>query len=170
MRYRRTRVPGGSWFFTVVTRDRNPVFRKPVLVALLRHALRTVRRRLPFTIDAIVVLPDHLHCVWTLPEGDADYSTRWRLIKSHVTRHGKTALDGHSASLWQHRCRDHMIRDDSDPRAHVDYIHFNPVSHGYVGKPLDWPYSSLRRYVMRGVLQQDWGGKGIVIPDPVGRE
>ena len=170
MRYRRTRVPGGSWFFTVVTRDRNPVFRKPVGMAVLRHALRKVRRKLPFTIDAIVVLPDHLHCIWTLPAEDADYSTRWRLIKSFVTRHGDVAGDDQPVSLWQHRYWEHLIRDQADFRAHVDYIHYNPVRHGYVGKPVEWPYSSVRRYVMQGLLPADWGGKGVAIPDTVGSE
>ena len=170
MRYRRTRVPGGSWFFTVVTRDRYPVFRQPVLVALLRHALRSVRRRLPFTIDAIVVLPDHLHCVWTLPAEDTDYSTRWRLVKSFVTRHGKSVLADHTVSLWQPRYWEHCLRDPHDYRAHVDYIHYNPVKHGYVDRPLHWPYSSLRQYVSRGMLPADWGGQGIDFPGSAGRE
>jgi putative transposase len=170
MRYRRTRVPGGSWFFTVVTRDRIPVFRKPVMTALLRHALRKVRRGMPFTIDAIVVLPDHLHCIWTLPAGDADYSTRWRLIKSFVTRHGKNALDHHSASLWQHRYWEHHIRNHDDYRAHVDYIHYNPVKHGYVDRPVNWPYSSLGQYINQGVYPYDWGSGGITQSERVGRE
>ena len=170
MRYRRIRVPGGSWFFTVATRDRNPVFRKPVGVALLRHALRKVRRRMPFSIDAMVVLPDHLHCVWTLPPGDADYSTRWRLVKSFVTRHGKTVTGGQADSIWQPRYWEHLLRDADDYRAHIDYIHYNPVKHGYVDEPLQWPYSSLGRYVSRGVLPANWGGQGISFPGSVGSE
>jgi putative transposase len=170
MRYRRIRSPGASWFFTVVTRDRNPVFRKPVMTALLRHALRTVRRRLPFVIDAIVVLPDHLHCIWTLPAGDADYSTRWRLVKSFVTRHGRTVLDDQNASLWQHSYWEHLLRNHGEYRAHVDYIHYNPVKHGYVDRPVDWLYSSLSRYVSRGMYPVDWGCGGVDLPETVGRE
>jgi putative transposase len=170
MRYRRTRSPGGSWFFTVVTRDRNPVFRKPVMVALLRHALRKVRGSLPFTIEAIVVLPDHLHCIWTLPPGDTDYSTRWRLVKTFVTRHGKIAIGDHAVSVWQPRFWEHLLRDPGDYRAHIDYIHYNPVKHGYVDRPLHWPYSSLGRYVSRGVLPANWGGQGIDFPGSVGSE
>jgi putative transposase len=169
MRYRRTRSPGGSWFFTVVTRDRNPVFRKPVMVALLRHALRKVRGSLPFTIEAIVVLPDHLHCIWTLPAGDSDYSTRWRLVKSCFTRAGRDATDYYSGSVWEHRYRECLIRDDSDFQAHVDYIHYNPVKHGYVDRPLDWPSSSLARYVRQGVYPADWGAGGMPLSDKSGR-
>jgi putative transposase len=170
MRYRRIRVPGGSWFFTVVTRDRNPVFRKPVGVALLRHALRKVSRRMPFSIDAMVVLPDHLHCIWTLPAGDTDYSTRWRLVKTFVTRHGKTVIGDHTVSIWQPRFWEHMLRDPGDYRAHIDYIHYNPVRHGYVDRAIEWPYSSLHRYVRNGVLPADWGGHGFMFPGSVGSE
>jgi putative transposase len=170
MRYRRIRVPGGSWFFTVATCDRNPLFRKPVGVALLRHALRKVRRRMPFSIDAMVVLPDHLHCVWTLPSGDADYSTRWRLVKTFVTRHGKTVICGHADSIWQPRYWEHLLRDEDDYRAHIDYIHYNPVRHGYVDRAIEWPYSSLHRYVRNGVLPADWGGHGFMFSSSVGSE
>jgi putative transposase len=170
MRYRRSRVPGGSWFFTVVTRDRYPFFRKPVVVALLRHALRTVMRRLPFTLDAIVVLPDHLHCIWTLPDGDMDYSTRWRLVKSSVTRHTQTAFANCAGSVWQHRYWEHRLRNPADYRAHVDYIHYNPVKHGYVDKPVNWPYSSLALYAAKGVYPAEWGAGGISLPERVGRE
>jgi putative transposase len=170
MRYRRIRVPGGSWFFTVVTRDRNPVFRKPVGVALLRHALRKVSRRMPFSIDAMVVLPDHLHCIWTLPAGDTDYSTRWRLVKSFVTRHGKDMTQYRYESLWQQRYREHHIRTQADYRAHIDYIHYNPVRHGYVDMAIEWPYSSLHRYVRNGVLPADWGGHGFIFSASVGSE
>ncbi len=170
MRYRRTRVPGGSWFFTVVTRDRCPFFRKPADVALLRHALRKVRCEYPFTINAMVVLPDHLHCVWTLPCGDVDYLTRWRLIKSCVTRENLGNGDLHAGSVWQKRYWEHLIRDESDLRAHVDYIHYNPVKHGYVDRPVEWPYSSVARYVRQGAYPVDWGCGGIVLPETVGRE
>ena len=170
MRYRRTRVPGGSWFFTLATRDRNPVFRKPVMVALLRHALRKVRSEFPFTVNAMVVLPDHLHCVWTLPGEDTDYSTRWRLIKSFVTQRSRTNGELCAGSIWQKRYWEHLIRDESDLEAHVDYIHYNPVKHGYVDRPVDWSYSSLLYYVRKGVLAHDWGSNGVTIPETVGRE
>jgi putative transposase len=138
MQYRRSFLPGGTFFFTVVTADRRPSFAEQENIATLREAFRTIRLQRPFRLDAAVVLPDHLHCIWTLPPGDADFSTRWR--------------------LWQHRYWEHMLRDETDYRHHVEYIHFNPVKHGYVKAPLDWPYSSFRRYVKAGVYPPDWGG------------
>ncbi len=107
--------------------------------------------QLPFTLEAAVVLPDHLHCIWTLPPGDADFSTRWRLIKTWFTKHCDSALAAEARTirgdrgLWQHRYWEHMLRDETDYRRHIEYIHFNPVKHGYVKAPMDWPYSSFRR-------------------------
>ncbi len=128
----------------------------------------------PFTINAMVVLPDHLHCVWTLPGNDADYATRWRLIKTGVT---KAMLDERSHKLilprgkvWQPRYWEHLLRDAADYRAHIDYIHYNPVWHGYVDKPVDWPYSSFRHFVKKGVLPKEWGAGELGFPEDVGRE
>ena len=170
MDYRRLFSPGGTFFFTVVTHHR-----KPVLVAnidRLRAAVRRVKADRPFSIDAAVVLPDHLHMVWTLPEGDADYSMRWNLIKRHfsagfpaqaVSASKRTKRE---KGIWQRRFWEHQIRDEQDWRNHLDYIHFNPVKHGHVQQAIDWPYCSFRRYVRQGFYEPDWGqSSDPVLPD-----
>ena len=160
--YRRNRVPGGTYFFTVNLLDR----RSCLLVEqvdLLREVVRAVKRRRPFQIDAWVVLPDHLHAVWTLPEGDADYSGRWRSIKIAFAK-GLPKTERRSAvrrsrgvrGIWQRRFWEHTIRDDADYSAHVDYVHVNPLKHGLVERLAEWPYSSFHRAVARGVYHQDW--------------
>jgi putative transposase len=166
VRYRRNFVAGGTYFFTLTLADR----RSRVLtdhVGALRAAFLTVRRSRPFTIDAIVVLPDHLHVVMTLPAGDADYPNRWRLIKrsfSEAVTSGQLRvprrLNGEYA-LWQRRYWEHTIRDDRDFERHVDYIHFNPVKHGLVARVRDWPHSSFHAYVRRGLLPEDWAGESV---------
>ena len=156
-------MAGGTYFFTATLADR----RSKALVERidpLRAAFRDVRLTHPFTIDAIVILPDHLHIVMTLPKDDADYSTRWRLIKRRFT--SAVAKEGmpiprHSngeAALWQRRFWEHTIRDDKDFARHVDYIHFNPVKHGLAIRVRDWSYSSFHRYVQDGLLPEHWGG------------
>jgi putative transposase len=178
--YRRACIPGGSYFFTVVTHQRRKLFTGDTEVDCLRHAFRTVKHKHPFSIDAIVILPDHLHCIWTLPADDADFARRWRLIKSAFTKQCPSewrtvkpdvarTRKGQQA-IWQHRYWEHMIRDEADFRAHVDYIHYNPVHHRYVSKPADWIRSSFGLYVQRGMLNSDWGASGIELPDSVGRE
>ena len=152
MRYRRTFQPGGSFFFTVVMAHRRPIFASADAVALLREAFRVVRKARPFDIDAIVVLPDHLHCIWTLPDGDADFMTRWRLIKTWFSKHSAFK------NIWQHRYWEHLLHDERDFEYHVDYIHFNPVRHGLANRVVEWPYSSFHRYVARGIYAADWGG------------
>jgi putative transposase len=164
MRYRRAFVPGGSFFFTVVTARRRPILASAAAVAVLREAVRTVRSRRPFTIDAMVVLPDHIHCIWTLPAGDADFATRWRLIKTWFTKHGPD-----ERGAWQHRYWEHQLRDEADFARHVEYIHFNPVKHGLAAAAIEWPYSSFRRYVAAGVYPPDWG-RDVVEVAGVGRE
>ena len=165
MQYRRARTPGGCYFFTVVTHQRRSLFSDPEQVALLRGAFRLVRARHPFRIDAIVLLPDHLHCLWTLPVGDDDYPTRWRLIKSEFTRHcaaglhlpvGISRRHKGERGIWQRRFWEHEIRDDIDFRRHLDYIHYNPVKHGLVEEAATWPYSSLGRYLRNGVYPVGW--------------
>ena len=165
VRYRRNFVPGGMFFFTVTLNDR----RSSALVdhvALLRAAFRKTRGERPFAIDAIVILPDHLHAIMTLPPDDSDFSGRWRRIKALFTR-GVVAAgmpvsrDGRGEyALWQRRFWEHTIRDDSDFERCADYIHFNPVKHRLVTSPGLWPFSSLHRYVRAGVLPPDWGGDG----------
>jgi REP-associated tyrosine transposase len=157
--YRRNFVPGGTFFFTVTLADRRSS-------ALVEHiaAFRVTRSERPFTIDAIVVLPDHLHAIMTLPPDDADFSGRWRRLKSLFTRH--VAAGGQPVernrkgerALWQRRFWEHTIRDERDFARHFDYIHFNPVKHGLVSRVCDWPHSSFHQYVRKGWLPQDWGG------------
>ena len=134
-------------------------------IGLLRAAFRDTRARHPFAIEAVVILPDHLHAIWTLPEGDADFTLRWRLIKSAFSsalprgeRISASRLAKGERGIWQRRYWEHAIRDEADFERHVDYIHFNPVKHGYVTRVADWPHSSFHRYVERGLLAEDWGG------------
>jgi putative transposase len=161
--YRRNFSPGGSFFFTVTLADR----RSKLLVdhvELLRDALRVARQERPFVIDAVVILPDHLHAIFMLPPGDSDFSGRWRRIKGHfssalleTSMELKRRPNG-SLALWQRRFWEHTIRDENDFARHVDYIHFNPVKHGLVQRVRDWPYSSFHRYVNEGILPDDWAG------------
>ena len=161
--YRRLRIPGGCYFFTVTLADR----RSSLLVEqidLLRRAVARTRRSLPFEIDACVVLPEHLHAIWTLPEGDDDFSARWRLIKllfSQDIARGETISTSRKnqgeRGIWQRRFWEHAIRDERDYAAHFDYVHFNPVKHGLVGHVADWPYSTFHRCVARGLYPPDWG-------------
>jgi putative transposase len=163
VRYRRNFVPGGTFFFTVALADRRSTL-LTASVDTLRGAFGMVRTERPFQIDAIVILPDHLHAIFTLPDGDADFPLRWRRIKTVFTRAviaGGAAFeprDGGGHALWQRRFWEHTIRDATDFSRHVDYIHYNPVKHGYVANALDWPHSSLHRFVGKGVLPPDLGG------------
>jgi putative transposase len=163
-RYRRNFLPGGSYFFTVNLADR----RLGLLIEhidLLRAAFRQTRVRHPFTVAAAVILPDHLHAIWTLPEDDADFALRWRLIKSGFSR-GLPTGERISASranknergIWQRRYWEHTLRDEDDFARHLDYIHFNPVKHRHAARVRDWPYSSFRRWVRVGAYPVDWAG------------
>jgi putative transposase len=162
--YRRNFVPGGSYFFTVNLADRRATLLTD-RIELLRGAFRYTQTRHPFAVDAIVVLPDHLHAIWTLPEEDADFALRWRLIKSAFAR-GLPKSEGVSSSragrgergIWQRRYWEHTLCAESDFVCHADYIHFNPVKHGHVGRVSDWPYSSFHRMVRNGVYPGDWAG------------
>lgn len=160
--YRRNRIPGGTFFFTVCLRNRNA----STLVERiedLRTAFRDTRLTRPFCIDAIVVLPDHLHAIWTLPEGDSDYAGRWRAIKARFTKKLARSFNQRSPGydrnhrVWQRRFWEHTIRDQADFARHVDYIHFNPVKHGLTDRVQDWPYSSFRSFVACGKYKLDWG-------------
>jgi REP-associated tyrosine transposase len=161
--YRRNLVPGGTFFFTVTLADRRDTTLVDRITAL-RDAFRVARSERPFAVDAIVVLPDHLHAMMTLPSGDADFSGRWRRIKAlfthRVVREGLAVERNRRGefALWQRRFWEHTIRDEADFARHVDYIHFNPVKHGLVSRVGDWPHSSFHQYVRRGVLPADWGG------------
>ena len=162
--YRRAFVAGGCWFFTVNLFDR----RERLLVDhidALRRAVAATRRKLPFEIDAMVILPDHIHAVLSLPSDDADFSTRWRLIKAQFARalpngewRSAVHLTRRERAIWQRRFWEDMIRDDADYARHVDYCYINPVKHGLVTRVRDWPYSSFHRDVHVGLFPADWGG------------
>lgn len=162
MRYRRAKAAGGTYFFTVNLADRSSSLLIDRVVQL-RHVVRVVKARHPFEIVAWVVLPDHLHAIWTLPADDADFSTRWVLIKAGFSR-GMITDENIRASrmrkgergLWQRRFWEHQIRDENDLARHVDYVHINPVKHGHAGKASQWPWSSIHRYIRRGILTPDW--------------
>lgn len=163
--YRRMWVPGGTYFFTLALQHRHGNDLLIREIALLRRVVADVKRRHPFRIHAWCVLPDHLHWVIELPEGDADYATRWRLIKLGFSK-GLPTTEHRSASrqrrgergIWQRRYWEHLIRDEADYRAHVDYVHFNPVKHGCVPRVMDWPYSTFRRLVEAAAYPRDWVG------------
>jgi putative transposase len=176
MQYRRDYTQGASYFFTVVTFRRVGFFNTDEAVSRLRSAFKEEMARRPFVIDAIVILPDHIHSVWTLPKEDTDYSMRWRNIKRSFTavneRPAVFASRQHKGeqAIWQRRFWEHRICDEQDFSNHVDYIHYNPVKHGYVKHPADWAHSSIYRYIRQGILPVTWGGDGIVIPDGIGYE
>jgi putative transposase len=160
--YRRSRIAGASYFFTVNLADRS----QSLLVehiASLRSAFEYTRERHPFIVDAIVVLPEHIHAIWTLPDGDGDFALRWRLIKTVFSRslpHSEHCSNSRKnkgeRGIWQRRYWEHLIRDEADFARHVDYIHINPVKHGLVSCVADWPHSSFHRYVQAGILPMNW--------------
>ena len=168
-RYRRAIIAGGTFFFTVVAYRRQPILCDEAIRVALREAVLSVRRAKPFTIDAWVLLPDHLHCVWTLPPDDDDFSGRWSLIKSAVSRAvgdqyrrsewlNASKLKHRAATIWQRRFWEHCIRDENDLQRHIDYLHFNPVKHGLVTSVADWPHSTFHRFVEKGKYQMNWAG------------
>jgi putative transposase len=161
--YRRNLIPGGTYFFTVNLLDRSSRLLVDE-IATLRASVAAARERLPFRIDAWVVLPDHMHCIWTLPPDDADYPSRWRMIKARFSRHmpdhapiSASRTSKGELGIWQRRYWEHTVRDARDFAAHVDYVHFNPVKHGYVARVADWPYSTFHHHVASGTCPADWG-------------
>jgi len=147
-------------FFTVVTKDRKPWFNNEANIEYLRHAFRKTLSEKPFIIESIVILPDHLHCIWQLPEADGDFSGRWREIKKRVSRHLDSSTNASKERpVWQRRFWEHQIRDREDWRRHMDYIHYNPVKHGLVKQVSDWPWSSFHRAVKKGWYSSDWGNQ-----------
>lgn len=161
--YRRARVAGASYFFTLALADR----RQDLLtrhVDLLRECFRQAQLRRPFHIDAVVILPEHLHLVMSLPAGDKDYAARIGQLKVLFTRGlraGGVAVAANTrreAGIWQPRYWEHVLRDERDFAAHVDYVHINPLKHGLVQRVVDWPWSSFHRYVRDGLLTADWAG------------
>lgn len=166
--YRRWYVPGGTFFFTLVVYRRYPLFRSPVARRILGEVMRDVRRELPFETVAIVLLWDHLHSIWTLPTGVSDYSTRWQEIKGSFTKRwleqGGIELPVSASrkargerGIWERRFWEHTALTEADLEIRFDYIHYNPVKHGYVRRPGDWAWSSFQRYVELGQYPKDWG-------------
>jgi putative transposase len=167
MRYRRLHIEGACYFFTVVTAARRSLFEDANAVGLYQSALDFVRLRHPFVVEAQVILPDHIHAIWQLPEGDANYPTRWRLIKSNFTHRylkevppppiSNSRKAKNEQGLWQRRYWEHLIEDEADFISHLDYVHYNPVYHGLVDAPRDWQRSTFHDWVARGVYEPEWG-------------
>jgi putative transposase len=166
--YRRSYVQGGTYFFTLVTYHRNPILVTPISRNILRFALEDVQGRFPFKIKAVCLMPDHLHCIWTLPDGDADFSKRWseikRLYSKNISKHivlpvtnDQSRLTRRESTVWQRRFWKHTIRDEEDFRRHMNYIHYNPVKHNLVTRVKDWPWSSFHRYVKLEYYEDNWG-------------
>jgi putative transposase len=163
-RYCRAKIEAGTFFFTVTLADRS----SDALVRhidRLRHIYQSIQKRYPFETVAICVLPDHLHAIWSLPPDDADFPLRWNRIKGDFSRglqasatRTESKISRREKGIWQRRYWEHAIRDDADLARHVDYIHYNPVKHGYVTRARDWPHSSFHRSVAGGILPPDWGG------------
>ncbi len=165
--YRRAHSPGGTFFFTVVTYDRQPFLCDSSARKLLRTVIEQCRDQWPFEIEAMVLLPDHLHALWTLPENDAAYSKRWGWIKKTFTQcwleSGHLAAEVSESKIlrrrlgiWQVRFWEHQIRNEKDMEAHLNYIHYNPVRHGLANCPHSWPYSTFSKWVSREQYTKDW--------------
>jgi len=166
--WRRAFIPGGTFFFTVVTDERRPLFDSPVARNLLGNVIRECQSTHPFAVQAIVLLPDHLHAIWCMPQGDSNYPGRWQWIKTQFTQQWLAAggteceispgrRNAGRRGIWQPKYWEHTIRDEVDFERHFDYIHYNPVKHGYVRCPMDWPWSSFHRWVRKGVYSKHWG-------------
>lgn len=163
MNYRRADVEGGCYFFTLNLADRKKTLLTDEIDSL-RSIINQVKSKHPFMLDAMVIMPDHLHALMTLPKDDKDYPTRWMLIKAGFSRAiPKTENISPSRhkkgerGIWQRRYWEHLIRSNDDYEKHVNYIHYNPVKHGYVSRAADWPYSTIHRYIEKGVIAHDWG-------------
>lgn len=177
--YVRWQQAGGLFFFTVVSYGRRPIFTCPQARVALRDAMKRVRAKLPFDMPACVLLPDHLHCVWALPIGDGDFPQRWRRIKELFTRRYLAAGGSEirvtvdqrrqgRRGVWQPRYWEHLIRNEEEWYAYRDYIHLNPVKHGYVRDPLDWPWSSVHQHLRMGWLNEDWTASTQISVDVAG--
>jgi putative transposase len=161
--YRRTYIPGASWFFTVNLAERKDSRLLIDNIDLLRQAFVYTKQRHPFRLDAAVILPDHLHCIWTLPAEDSDFSCRWNMLKGYFSRNlekgeriSASRKSRRERGIWQRRFWEHVLRDQSDFNRHVDYIHWNPVKHGWVKRVRDWPHSSFHRYLAQDIYPEDW--------------
>ncbi|MEO2014312.1 MAG: transposase [Fuerstiella sp.] len=167
--FRRNLLPGATFYFTVVTYDRRPILTTDLGRKCLREAIANVKHQSPFRLFSVCLLPDHLHCVWIMPQGDADYPTRWKRIKHEFSARwlagGGTEAEvtpGQKREgrrgIWQRRYWEHTVRDEEDFERCVDYIHWNPRKHELVRRVSDWPYSSFHRFVTEGQYEAHWGG------------
>ncbi|HEY9703875.1 MAG TPA: transposase [Allocoleopsis sp.] len=180
--YRRAKINGGTYFFTEVTYNRDSWLCREIGRKAMREAIEKVKAKYPFSIDAFVLLPEHFHCLLTLPPDDHNFSLRMRLIKTHVTKtyrqqlaiNQKLSLSRQKrgeSNLWQRRFWEHFIRDEEDFAYHCDYIHYNPVKHGLCTNPQDWEFSTIHRFIAEGIYPPDWGKNGkIDIPEDIGYE
>jgi putative transposase len=170
--YRRLQTKGGTFFFTVVTFRRQPILTAEAVRQALREGIHRARQSLPFKIEAWVLLPNHLHAIWTLPPEDNNYAARWAIIKREVSKCcgrqfsipenlSDSKQKRQESGIWQRRFWEHQIRDDLDFQRHMNYLHWNPVKHGYVRKLADWPFSSFHRLAAEGIYPPDWGGDSI---------
>lgn len=168
--YRRAKTAGGCYFFTVVSYRRQPIMCDEPFRNALRLAILRTREKHPFVVEAWVLLPDHCHAIWTLPEHDADFAKRWQRIKQYVTQQCKhlyfkpalmttSKTKRQESTLWQRRYWEHEIRDEQDFNRHMDYIHYNPVKHGLVQSASEWPYSTFQQKVKQGIYPADWGAE-----------
>ena len=164
--YRRYYVKGGTYFFTVVSYRRHCLFYEESAINLLQHCFESVIAIYPFKVDAIVILPDHLHTMWTLPDNDSNFSVRWKTIKASFSRLyqddnteslPESLIKKKEKGIWQRRFWEHLIRDQEDFNRHCDYIHYNPVKHGLVKSPAEWKHSSFSKFVEQGFYNHDWG-------------
>ena len=173
--YRRNYIPGGTYFFTVVTYQRKKIFASEFARKILWNAWQKVQEKYPFDMVAVCLLPDHLHCIWTLPEDDYAYSIRWAAIKGLFSRQyaaaggsqdvrNQSRLKRGESAIWQRRFWEHTIRNQEDFNHHVDYIHYNPVKHNLAYSPIKWHWSSFQRYVKEGLYEPGWGS---IEPDSV---
>jgi len=163
-------IPGGTYFFSVVTYQRIKLFSRPENIDRLLNVMEDIRRHHPFSTIAQVVLPDHIHAIWELPPNDQDFPKRWRLIKTGFTKQISIADDlpnpvsrqrKNERTIWQRRYWEHTIRDDTDLDRHIDYIHFNPVHHGLSKYPHEWKHSTFLRFVEEGYYPVDWATSDI---------
>jgi putative transposase len=167
--YHRVRIEGGVYFFTVVTFQRHPILTTTAARKILHDAWKQTTQKWPFETIAVCLLPEHIHCIWKLPEGDSDYSSRWNMIKGIFSRNYRLEIDSgdvintsrqkrREVAIWQRRFWEHTIFDNNDLENHFHYIHYNPIKHGYVTKAFEWPWSSFHHYVRVGYYDLYWSG------------
>jgi putative transposase len=156
--YRRAYIPGGTYCFTVVTHKRTPILCSEKAIQRLKTAFHYTQEKYPFKLEALVVMPDHLHCIWQLPQNDSDFSKRWNTLKRYFSL-GIESDSNHrrEKQVWQRRFWEHLVRDEKDLERCLDYIYYNPVKHGYVQKPIEWRYSTFKRDVEKGLYDKEWG-------------